>query len=49
MSENEEIKTDHNSKTCNAVDNNRMVQCDKCDHWYYYDCAAVKSGIADVI
>ena len=25
-----------------------MVQCDKYDQWYHYDCAAVNSGVTDV-
>lgn len=25
-----------------------MVQCDKCDQWYHYECVAVNSGVADV-
>lgn len=43
-----ENEKEFNCKKCNAVDNDQMVQCDKCDQWYHYDCVGVNSGIADV-
>lgn len=45
MTDNE---VEFNCKKCNAGDNDRMVQCDKCDQWYHYDCVAVNSGVANI-
>lgn len=48
MSQKDALKSDFNCNKCKTADNDRMVQCDKCDKWYHYDCVSVNSGVADV-
>nr|XP_029715581.1 uncharacterized protein LOC115259208 [Aedes albopictus] len=33
-------------KACTDEDNTRMVQCDKCDDWYHFECVEVSQGVA---
>ncbi|XP_053690797.1 uncharacterized protein LOC128739342 [Sabethes cyaneus] len=50
VSEQNKATTDNVEYSCGACDeqdDSRMVQCDKCDHWFHYDCAGVGEDIVD--
>ncbi|XP_058822131.1 glycerophosphodiester phosphodiesterase 1 isoform X2 [Topomyia yanbarensis] len=32
-------------KVCDGSDNSRMVQCDKCDDWFHFDCVGVSQAV----
>lgn len=36
----------HHCKACADEDNTRMVQCDRCDDWYHFECVEVSQGVA---
>ncbi|XP_062700682.1 uncharacterized protein LOC134284974 [Aedes albopictus] len=42
-----EIDGSQHCKVCKDDDNTRMVQCDKCDDWYHFECVEVSQGVAD--
>ncbi|XP_073821123.1 uncharacterized protein [Musca autumnalis] len=48
MSHQEGLKSNFNCNKCNEVDNDDMVQCDKCDKWYHFNCVGVNSGVSEV-
>lgn len=35
----------NNCRTCNSVDDSRMVQCDNCDGWHHFACVGVSQEI----
>lgn len=47
MAEQSELINTNNCERCCEEDNDRMVQCDKCDLWYHFHCVGVDSAIAD--
>ncbi|XP_073821397.1 uncharacterized protein [Musca autumnalis] len=48
MSHQEGLKSNFNCNKCNEVDNDDMVQCDKCDKWYHFNCVGVNSSVSEV-
>lgn len=45
---NQQGEIDYNCKKCSERDNDDMVQCDGCDHWYHFECVGVDNNVADV-
>lgn len=41
-------ETDFNCNKCGLKDTDRMVQCDRCDKWFHFECVGVNSDVANV-
>ncbi|XP_073814325.1 uncharacterized protein [Musca autumnalis] len=48
MSQQEGLKSNYNCNKCSEVANDDMVQCDKCDKWYHFNCVGVNSSVSEV-
>lgn len=36
-------------EVCRELETNEMVQCDKCEHWFHYECVPITSDQVDKV